>query len=82
MMVTSCAVDALCMAPGPIEAKETLPTRTFHATVLDCFFFRNQVLVVVVEGDREFSRWHTEHSLCTGPYVSGVSKRVRLLCPD
>lgn len=39
MMVTSCAVDALCMAPGPIEAKETLPTRTFHATVLDCIFF-------------------------------------------
>ena len=52
MMVTSCAVDALCMAPGPMEAKETLPTRTFHATVLDCFFFKNQVLVVVVEGDR------------------------------
>jgi hypothetical protein len=35
MMVTSCAVDALCMAPGPMDAKETLPTRTFHATVLD-----------------------------------------------
>jgi len=35
MMVTSCAVDALCMAPGPMEANETLPTRTFHATVLE-----------------------------------------------
>lgn len=35
MMVTSCAVDALCMAPGPMEAKDTLPTRTFHATVLE-----------------------------------------------
>jgi hypothetical protein len=34
-MVTSCAVEALCMAFGPIEAKETLPTRTFHATVRD-----------------------------------------------
>ncbi len=37
MIVTSCAVDALCMAFGPIDAKETLPTRTFQATVLDYF---------------------------------------------
>jgi hypothetical protein len=35
IMVTSCAVEALCMAFGPMEAKETLPTRTFHATVRD-----------------------------------------------
>ena len=35
MMVTSWAVEALCMAFGPMEAKETLPTRTFHATVRD-----------------------------------------------
>ena len=48
-MVTSCAVDALCIAPGPMEAKETLPTRTFHATVLDFFF--QQVLVVVAKGE-------------------------------
>jgi hypothetical protein len=34
-MVTSWAVEALCMAFGPMEAKETLPTRTFHATVRD-----------------------------------------------
>jgi hypothetical protein len=35
IMVTSWAVEALCMAFGPMEAKETLPTRTFHATVRD-----------------------------------------------
>ena len=35
MIVTSCAVDALCIALGPGEAKETLPTRTFWATVRD-----------------------------------------------
>lgn len=28
MTVTSCAVDALCIALGPMEANETLPTRT------------------------------------------------------
>jgi len=33
IIVTSWAVEALCMAFGPMEAKETLPTRTFHATV-------------------------------------------------
>ena len=35
IIVTSWAVEALCMAFGPMEAKETLPTRTFHATVRD-----------------------------------------------
>lgn len=35
IIVTSCAVDALCIAFGPIEAKETLPTRTLNATVRD-----------------------------------------------
>lgn len=35
IMVTSWAVEALCMALGPMEAKETLPTRTLYATVRD-----------------------------------------------
>jgi hypothetical protein len=35
IMVTSWAVEALCMAFGPMEANETLPTRTFQATVRD-----------------------------------------------
>ena len=54
MMVTSCAVDALCMAPGPMEAKETLPTRTFHATVLDYLLFKEKhknESVMSVKGD-------------------------------
>jgi hypothetical protein len=35
IIVTSWAVDALCIAFGPIAAKETLPTRTLNATVRD-----------------------------------------------
>lgn len=35
MIVTSCAVDALCIALGPGEANDTLPTRTFWHTVRD-----------------------------------------------
>ena len=35
MIVISWAVDALCMAFGPMAAKDTLPTRTLCATVRD-----------------------------------------------
>ena len=35
MILTSWAVDALCIAFGPGAAKETLPTSTFWQTVRD-----------------------------------------------
>ena len=37
-MVTSCAVDALCIAFGPGDANDTLPTSTFWHTVRLCPF--------------------------------------------
>ena len=38
MIVISWAVEALCMAFGPMAAKDTLPTRTLCATVRDLTF--------------------------------------------